>query len=93
MKTFLFPARHESLRPSVFQRVVVSKGAARPCGPGERNHLVRPRASPVVDLTPSGMDDAGMWTWAGILTVVGLAASFGIALAWQRWKDRKKERA
>lgn len=93
MKTFLFPARHRSLRPSIFQRVVVSRWAARPCGRGERNHLVRRRAWRRVDLSPSAMDDAGMWTWAGILTVVGLAAAFGIALAWQRWKDKKKERA
>ena len=30
------------------------------------------------------MDDGGMYVWAGILTVVGLVASYLIALAWQR---------
>jgi hypothetical protein len=41
-----------------------------------------------VDLSFSAMDDAGMWTWAGILTAVGLVASLGIALLWQRWKEK-----
>lgn len=93
MKTFLIPARDESLPRSVFQRVAVSKRASRPCGPGERNHLARRRASRRVDLTPSAMDDAGMWTWAGILLVVGLVASYGVARVWQRWRDGKKARA
>lgn len=42
-------------------------------------------------MDPGRMTDTGMWIWAGILTVVGLAASYGIALAWQRWKEKKKE--
>lgn len=42
-----------------------------------------------MDLRLSTMDDAGMWTWAGILTVVGLAGSYAIAVLWQRWKEKK----
>lgn len=42
-------------------------------------------------LDPARMTDTGMWIWAGILTTVGLAASYAIALAWQRWKEKKKE--
>lgn len=42
-------------------------------------------------LDPEKMTDAGMWIWAGILTLVGLAASYVIALAWQRWKDKRKD--
>ena len=46
-----------------------------------------------MDLSATSMDDAGMYVWAGVFTVVGLVASFGIAIWWQRWKDKKKERA
>lgn len=46
-----------------------------------------------MDLSFSSMDDAGMWTWAAIVTVVGLVASFGIAVLWQRWRDKKKQDA
>ncbi|HET6403030.1 MAG TPA: hypothetical protein VFH78_00155 [Candidatus Thermoplasmatota archaeon] len=46
-----------------------------------------------MDLSATKMDDGGMYAWAAILTVVGLLASYGIAVAWQRWKDRNKERA
>lgn len=41
-------------------------------------------------MEPDRMTDTGMWLWAGVLTVAGLAASYGIAFAWQRWKEKKK---
>lgn len=50
------------------------------------------RRSPV-DLSISDMDDAGMWVWATVFTIVGLVASFGIAIAWQRWREKKNESA
>jgi hypothetical protein len=46
---------------------------------------------PPVDLSLTGMDDAGMWAWAAILTAFGLVASFAIAVAWQRRKDKKQD--
>ena len=42
---------------------------------------------------PMDMTDTGMWVYAGVFTVVGLIASFFIAVAWQRWKDKRKEKA
>lgn len=45
-----------------------------------------------MDLSLRDMDDPGMWVWAGILTAVGLVASLAIAVLWQRWKDRQKEK-
>lgn len=33
------------------------------------------------------MDDTGMWLWAGLLTVVALAASLVIAIWWQKRKS------
>lgn len=41
-------------------------------------------------LTPGDMDDAGMYTWAGILTVLGLVASYFVAIGWQRWREKRK---
>lgn len=35
------------------------------------------------------MDDTGMWLWAAILTVVGLGASWLIAVWWQKRKERR----
>lgn len=46
-----------------------------------------------MDLSAANMDDAGMWIWSGILTLVGLVASYGIAVWWQRWKDKRRDRA
>ena len=60
---------------------------------GATRVMWRHRRRDGVDLSPAKMDDAGMWVWAGIFTLVGLAASYGIAIAWQRWKDKKNERA
>lgn len=37
------------------------------------------------------MDDTGMYLWAGILTAVTLAISYGVAVWWQRWRATKKE--
>ncbi|GEM_PF-6075522 len=37
------------------------------------------------------MDDTGMYVWAAVLTIAGLAASWGIAIAWQRWRAARKE--
>lgn len=42
-------------------------------------------------LDPDRMTDAGMYVWAAILTIVVLAASYGVALWWQRWKDAKNK--
>lgn len=42
-------------------------------------------------MDPDKMTDTGMWIWAGILAVLGLVASFFVAVAWQRWKDKKRE--
>lgn len=42
-------------------------------------------------LDPTKMTDTGMWIWAGILTAVGLAASYAIAVGWQRWKEKKRD--
>lgn len=39
------------------------------------------------------MTDAGMYWWATILTIIGLVASYGIAMWWQRWRDEKKKLA
>ena len=44
----------------------------------------------LLNLAPGDMDDGGMYLWAGILTVVGLAASYVIAIAWQKRKARKQ---
>lgn len=38
------------------------------------------------------LDDGGMYVWAVILAVLGLAGGLAIAIAWQRWKDQKKSR-
>lgn len=47
----------------------------------------------LLQLDISKMDDGGMYVWAGILTVVGLVASYLIALAWQRRnRAARKER-
>ena len=46
-----------------------------------------------MDLSFAKMDDAGMWVWAGILTAIGLVASLGIAVWWQRSREKKKENA
>jgi len=93
MKTFLFPAQRKPLPPALFQGVVLSKAATRTCGPGATSAMWPRRRRLVVDLSATKMDDGGMYAWAAILTVVGLLASYGIAVAWQRWKDRNKERA
>ena len=40
------------------------------------------------DLDPAAMTDNGMWVWSGIIAVVSLAASYFVALWWQRWRSR-----
>lgn len=42
-------------------------------------------------MDPLKMTDTGMWLWAGLLTLVGLVASFGIAMGWQKWKEKKRD--
>lgn len=42
-------------------------------------------------MKPGEMDAEGMFVWAGILAVVGVAASYGIALWWQRWRASRKD--
>ena len=44
----------------------------------------------LLDMDLDHMDDGGMYVWAGIVTVVGLLASYGIALAWQRRKAKRQ---
>lgn len=43
-------------------------------------------ASVVESLEIDKLDDSGMYIWAGILAVVGLVASFAIAVWWKRRK-------
>jgi hypothetical protein len=42
---------------------------------------------PLANMDLDNMDDSGMWLWAGLLTIVALAASLGIAVWWQRRKN------
>lgn len=44
----------------------------------------------LAQLDPFAMDDTGMWIWAGILLAVSLAASYLIAILWQRWRDKRE---
>jgi hypothetical protein len=53
----------------------------------------RVRVSLLDDMDLDKMTDTGMWVWSGILTAVGLALSYGIALGWQRWKEKRKGNA
>ena len=41
-------------------------------------------------MDPIKMTDPGMWIWAGVLTAISLAASYFVAIAWQRWRDKKR---
>ena len=41
-------------------------------------------------LEPDRMTDAGMWIWAVILTILSLVTSYFLAVAWQRWKNRRR---
>lgn len=41
-------------------------------------------------MSPGRMTDVGMWAWAGVLTLVGLALSYAIAVGWQRWREGQK---
>jgi uncharacterized membrane protein len=43
-------------------------------------------------MEPDRMTDLGMWIWAGLLTALALIAAFVIAVAWQRWKEGRKDR-
>lgn len=70
-----------------------ARWAVFPFSPGAANDMSRAPRRGIVDLSLRNMDDEGMWVWAGILTLVGLVASLAIAAAWQRWKDKKKEKA
>lgn len=92
MRTSLFPARARPLRTSY---LVVARF---PSGPWDAvaRRLFSPGAVAVdvaglADLDAAKMTDFGMWVWAAILTVLGLVAAFIIAVAWQRWKDSKKQ--
>jgi hypothetical protein len=40
----------------------------------------------------NNMDDTGMWLWATLLAVAGLAISLAIAIGWQRWRDAAKKK-
>lgn len=40
-------------------------------------------------MQPLNMTDSGMWIWAAIILVVSLTASYFVAVAWQRWKDKR----
>ena len=55
-------------------------------GPG------RPRGVGLAeDLAPAKMTDTGMWIWAGVLTAVGLVASYVVAVWWQRRQQGAKD--
>ncbi|HUR69194.1 MAG TPA: hypothetical protein VM370_08095 [Candidatus Thermoplasmatota archaeon] len=41
-------------------------------------------------MEPDRMNDTGMWIWAALITVATLVASYGVAVWWQRWKDKKR---
>lgn len=41
-------------------------------------------------LEPDRMTDLGMWIWAAIIAIGSLAASYVIAVAWQRWREKRK---
>lgn len=41
-------------------------------------------------MDPDRMTDAGMYVWAGLITLGTLVASFFVAAWWQRRKDAKK---
>lgn len=42
-------------------------------------------------MSPKDMDDGGMYAWAAIVTVVGLVASYFIAVWWQKRKAGRKD--
>lgn len=92
-ENFLFPAQHGLSKGRYFNVLSFPTGHGGPVHLGATRVMCRDRRRDDVDLSLSKMDDAGMWVWAGILTVVGLALSYGIAIAWQRWKDRTQDRA
>lgn len=53
---------------------------------------VRPRrvASLLEAMDPARMTDAGMYAWAGLITVGTLVASYFVAVWWQRRKDSRR---
>lgn len=92
------PCLRRALPRSVFERVVESVRAFRRPAPqaGAHKGLVargewRLVANLFEALDPDQMTDTGMYVWAVILTIVGLAASYAIAVGWQRWKEKRKE--
>lgn len=98
MKTWLFPARplvsqvpylKLSWNPAGrFGGWDVGRAAHKGLGAQGGSRLV---ANLFEALDPDRMTDTGMYVWAAILTLVGLAASYAIAAGWQRWKEKKKE--
>jgi hypothetical protein len=91
-----------SARPSagfLFQTVVESGrdecawcgGAASVMGPRGRGPRVLALADLLSSMDFDNMDDTGMYVWAVVLTAAGLLASWGIAVAWQRWRASKNE--
>jgi hypothetical protein len=76
------------------------RGASRRCEVAIANVLGRRPRGVVVALVLADffdsleidrMDDTGMYVWAAILTVVILAASYAVAIGWQRWRAAKKQ--
>src|SRR5438552_935005 len=61
-------------------------------GRASTKSLAGPRVEALVQLDLDHMDDGGMYVWAVILAIVGLAAGYGFAILWQRWKDQRKAR-
>ena len=98
-ENFSLPCSSPSLQDFLFQGVAVSKGGVRPWSPpaggpfrgSATKVMARGRACACVELDFDHMDDGGMYAWAVILAVVGLAAAFGIAAWWQRWKDARRK--
>lgn len=48
-------------------------------------------ANPLEFMDPDRMTDAGMYTWAALLAVATLAASYGVAVWWQKRKAKPRE--
>lgn len=44
-----------------------------------------------LELKLDGIDDGGMYVWAGILAAFGLGASFLIAIWWQNRRTRRQD--
>lgn len=89
-ENFSLPCSRPPLQGALFE------GGASPSAPprtwAHKGHgAARPWALVALEfMDPDKMTTAGMLVWAAIFTVVGLVASYFIAIGWQRWKDKGK---